>query len=77
MTEHHWIFIVSADFDTQPNKDDEDRENQLHRNEIRADRRRNEAAIRQSEHEMQDTDRERILMSPRGAINRRDLKSYN
>jgi len=46
-----------ADSDTRPNEGDKERENQLYRNEICADRRRNEAAIRQSEHEMQDADR--------------------
>ena len=44
--------LISADSDTWHNEDDEERVNQLHHNEVRADMRRNEAAIRQSEHEM-------------------------
>ena len=45
MTEHHRIFVISDDSDTHPNEDDEERENRLRRNELCADRRRNEAAI--------------------------------
>ena len=45
VTEHHGIFVVSADFDTRTNEDDEERENRLRRNELCTDRRRNEAAI--------------------------------
>ena len=56
MTEHHRIFVISDDSDTHPNEDDEERENRLRRNELRADRRRNEEAIRQSEHDMEDAD---------------------
>jgi len=44
-TEHRWIFVISDDFDTRPNKDDEERENRLQRNELHTDRRRNEVAI--------------------------------
>ena len=57
MTEHRQIFVISDDSDTHPNEDDEERENRLCRNELRADRRRNEAAIRQSERDMEDADR--------------------
>ena len=46
--EHRRIFIVSDDSDTRPNEDDEERANRLRRNDDRIDRRRNEAAIRQS-----------------------------
>jgi len=46
--EHRRIFVISADSDTWPNEDDEERANRLRCNNIRADRRRNEAAIRQS-----------------------------
>jgi len=56
-TEHHRIFVISADSDTRPNEDDEERENRLRRNEVRTDRRLNEAAIRQLEHDMQDANR--------------------
>ena len=48
--------MVSDDSDTRPNKDDEERENRLCRNELHTDRRRNEAAIRQSERDMEDAD---------------------
>ena len=54
---HPRIFIVSDDSDTRPNEDDEERENRLRRNELRADRRSNEAAIRLSERDMGDADR--------------------
>ena len=43
--EHRRIFAISDDSDTSPNKDDEERENRLQRNELHADRRRNEVAI--------------------------------
>ena len=56
-TEHRRIFVVSDDSDTRSNEDDKERENRLQRNELRADRRRNEAAIRLSERDMEDTDR--------------------
>jgi len=55
--EHRRIFVVSADSDTQSNEDDEERANRLRSNDICADRRRNEVAIHQSKHDMQDTDR--------------------
>jgi hypothetical protein len=55
-TEHRRIFIISDDSDTRPNMDDEERENRLQRNELRTDRRRNEAAIRQSECDMENAE---------------------
>jgi len=54
--EHRRIFVISDDSDTRPNKDNEERANRHRRNDIRADRRRNEATIRQSEQNMQDAD---------------------
>ena len=51
-TEHCRIFVVSDNSDTHENKTDEERAQQLHHNEVRADMRHNDAAIRRSEHEM-------------------------
>ena len=55
--EHRQIFIVSDDSDTRENETDEEKAQRLHRNEVRADMRRNDAVIRRFEHEMQDADR--------------------
>ena len=55
-TEHRWIFVVSDDSDTRPNEDDKERENRLQRNELRADRRCNEAAIQQFERDMENAE---------------------
>ena len=57
MTQHRQIFVISDDSDTRPNEDDEEMENRLQRNELRADRRRNEAGIRQSECDMENAER--------------------
>ena len=56
-TEHRWIFVISVDSDTHENETDEERAQRLHCNEVRANMRRNDVAIRQSEHEMQDANR--------------------
>jgi len=55
-TEYRRIFVVSDDSDTRPNEDDEERENRLQRNELRADKRRNEAAICQSMRDMENAE---------------------
>jgi len=55
--EHRRIFVVSDDSDTRPNKDNEERANRRRRNDIHADRRHNEATIRQSDQNMQEADR--------------------
>ena len=57
MTEHRQIFIVSDDSGTRENETDEEKAQRLRRNELRANRSRNVAAIRQSEHDMEDVDR--------------------
>ena len=54
--EQRQIFVISDDSDTRPGVDDQARNDRLRRNDIRADRRRNEEVIRQSEQDMEDAD---------------------
>ena len=55
--EHHRIFVVSDDSDTRENEIDEERVQRLHRNEVRTDMRRNDAAIHRAERDMENADR--------------------
>ena len=69
-TEHRRIFIVSDDSDTRENETDEERAQRLHRNEVCADMRRNDTAIHQAEHDMENANR-RNLTDPAAQPRRR------
>ena len=56
-TEHHRIFVVSDDSDTRENEIDEERVQRLHRNEVRADMRRNDEAIDRANCDLENADR--------------------
>ena len=56
-TEHRQIFVVSDDSDTRENETDEENAQRLRRNEVRADMRRNDAAIHRAEHDLENADR--------------------
>ena len=56
-TEHRRIFVVSDDSDTRENETDEERAQQLHRNEVRADMRRNDEAIDWANRDLENPER--------------------
>ena len=56
-TEHRRIFVVSDDSDTHENETDEERAQRLHRNEVRANMRRNDEAIDRANRNLENAER--------------------